>query len=336
MGRKEIICGEKKIILTCDDDVLFKDIIRQVIFEQDKVNVPVINFNIGEKKNIDIDTIVWKMEKIMETDIKVENLFFRANYYVSKDKKVIQYGSEVVIIIEEDINVWYKKSFLNEYHSIYTPYIMFTSILYEYEAILGKTILHASGVTFCGKGLILLGKKGSGKSTLALNLAAQHGFSYLADDKVIFDSDQQIIYSMPDVIRLNPDVYFKLHYIPDTNIEKKIDSKNVLNVSQLPIKRASKSEPLLIILPLINREKENYFCVHEISRTAALGEFLEHRIVAFEESEKIVVDIQNLLTKCPIMIIELGRDIETNCQAIKNLFFEQLKRKSVVDNYGVF
>ena len=57
---------------------------------------------------------------------------------------------------------------------------------------LGPLILHASAVTYRGRGVLLTGKSGSGKSSLALEMMAR-GATLVADDRVVLRRDHEVV-----------------------------------------------------------------------------------------------------------------------------------------------
>ena len=65
----------------------------------------------------------------------------------------------------------------------------------------GQTVLHASAVSFRGRGLLILGPSGAGKSALALELMA-FGCDLVSDDRTIVTvRDGRLWASAPDTIR---------------------------------------------------------------------------------------------------------------------------------------
>ncbi|MFI8933311.1 DUF6917 domain-containing protein [Streptomyces sp. NPDC053474] len=58
----------------------------------------------------------------------------------------------------------------------------------------GWVVLHSSAVARSGRALVFVGDKGSGKTTLALKMLGEHGFEYLANDRLLarVDTDGRI------------------------------------------------------------------------------------------------------------------------------------------------
>ena len=66
---------------------------------------------------------------------------------------------------------------------------------------ISSIIVHASAVSFSGKGILILGASGSGKSKLALALISC-GAILIADDQVILNNNKnEIVLSAPKAIR---------------------------------------------------------------------------------------------------------------------------------------
>ncbi|MBI3420028.1 MAG: HPr kinase/phosphatase C-terminal domain-containing protein [Proteobacteria bacterium] len=62
------------------------------------------------------------------------------------------------------------------------------------------TIIHASALVFCGRGILLRGPSGSGKSDLALRLIEAEGL-LVADDRSILSAEDGALYAaVPDSI----------------------------------------------------------------------------------------------------------------------------------------
>lgn len=66
---------------------------------------------------------------------------------------------------------------------------------------ISSIIVHASAISFSGKGILILGASGSGKSKLALALISC-GAILIADDQVILNNNKnEIVLSAPKAIR---------------------------------------------------------------------------------------------------------------------------------------
>lgn len=73
----------------------------------------------------------------------------------------------------------------------------------------GNFLMHAAGVAFDGRGVLLIGAGGRGKTTTAL-AAAQRGFDYLGDDLCIVSPDDSgrgghLLHGLYATAKLNPD-----------------------------------------------------------------------------------------------------------------------------------
>ena len=68
----------------------------------------------------------------------------------------------------------------------------------------GYYFAHGAIISYCGKGILLLGKSGSGKSTLTAYLCS-NGFQYVSDDKAIISSVTDKVYPFSRFIQLRED-----------------------------------------------------------------------------------------------------------------------------------
>jgi len=262
--------------------------------------------------------------------INIENIHLDAYYYCDKSKYIIYYENLAYIsIFENKVFVNYNLEKLNNvYHSVYSPYLLCTSLLYELFAIKGHyLIIHASGIAKKGKGVIFLAKKGSGKSTLSLSMSLTCQYDYLSDDKIIYNRDEHLIHSIPDVIRLNKDVYHTI-FPHDTNSNMKLSvfrDKFVINLAQLPLNYSSYTIPNIIIVPSINHDCENLFEATEASTIEILDEMLQHRIVAFEQSQsEIIQNAFSIINKCKRYTLKLGRQVDYNIHSLNQFINNEL------------
>lgn len=318
--------------LTCDYAELFDDIVNQTerFLELKKENI--INYVIETDETESLYVIPPSANVVLNTHINIENLNFDAIYYIYNNKRFINYGFGIVVhISEKEIIVYYRKKFMEEnYHKLYTPYLLFTSLIYEMESIKGRYVLHASGVAKNKNGIVFLGLKGSGKSSLAINIAYKYGFDYMSDDKLIYDDENGIIYAAPDVIRLNKDMYFetfdkRTDDLLNTDLYRK---KIAFNINALPVVWENIAYPRMILMPKICMDKEKYFEILIPPITEIYEALLEHRIVAFENSTSGILNSLNRLIKnCKVYNILIGTDVLFNCNNIIELvkstgFFE--------------
>lgn len=310
--------------LLCDCGRLFDDIVNQAEQFVSSKSEYIMNYVIEKKDTESVYVVPATAKVVLNTHVNIENLDFDAIYYVYDDKRFINYGSGIVVQVKEsEICVYYQKRFMEEnYHKLYTPYLLFTSIIYEVESIKGRYVLHASSVVKNKNGIVILGLKGSGKSTLAINLAYKHEFRYMSDDKLIYDNDKGIIYAAPDVIRLNKDMYYEtfgkskeeLHY------SELYRQKIACNINALSVQREDIAYPRVILMPNVCMDKEEYFEIQNASIVEIYEALLEHRIVAFEHSTNgIFESLNQMLKKCKVYKLKIGTDVLYNCTRIIEL-----------------
>jgi len=321
----EIINKTENIAITCDDETLRADILSQLNFiVSSGNNCSSRCIEIYAVNMLDNREILRNGSLILENEILVENIHIHARYYkISLGSYAIIYDNYAIVCFSSDqILVQYLGSRLKEnYHSIYTPYLFCTSILFEIASIQGNLIIHSSGIEIDSKGVLFLAKKGSGKSTLSLALAFSKGFAYLSDDKIIYNKIDKKLYSIPDVVRLNEDVYenYFSKLIPHPHGGNVVfRDKRVLNISNLPLKFVRSATPSIIFLPSIT-EMETYFSCKEIDAISLVKELLHHRIVAFEDRENLINMALSLVEQCRCFSVVMGRNISNNINNIESL-----------------
>ena len=104
----------------------------------------------------------------------------------------------------------------------------------------GYQLLHAAGVSYGGKGLLLVGQSFSGKTTTALNLVLR-GWSLLSNDVVLVKESAdgtQVAYPVPDIVTLRPKTLALLPDLPLDQIGRQFVpnvklADNILPASQL-------------------------------------------------------------------------------------------------------
>jgi len=90
-------------------------------------------------------------------------------------------------------------------------------------------IIHASGISINGQGILLSGPSGSGKSTMAIKIALL-GHGIISDDAVLFEKGNlSPIYSRAKIEKMNP--YFVSHTLNTFELDQKFNSKQILPLS---------------------------------------------------------------------------------------------------------
>ena len=322
----EIIKQTKNISIMCDDEILKADILSQLnISVHSNCNYSSCFIKIYAVNKLDDKEIFRYGSLILENEIIVENIHVHAKYYkISLNSYAVIYDNYAIIQFSDNkiITKYLDSTLKKNYHPIYTPYLFCTSILFEIASIQGNLIIHSSCVEMNSKGILFLAKKGSGKSTLSLALSFYKGFGYLSDDKIIYNKIDNKLYSVPDVVRLNKDVYENyfsklISNLHDNNIIFR--DKHVLNIIKLPLKFVRSVTPSIILLPSIIAEKDIYFNYKEIDTISLVKELLQHRIVAFENREDLINTALYLIEQCRCFSVKMGRNINENINNIQNL-----------------
>lgn len=321
----EIINQTKNISIACDNEILRADILSQLnISLPSNCNHTSYAIEMHAVNELDAKEILRCGLLILENEIIIENIHVHARYYkISLNLYAVIYDNYAIIQFSSNqIVIEYMDSTLRRnYHNIYTPYLLCTSILYEIASIQGNLVIHSSCTEIDSKGILFLAKRGSGKSTLSLSLSFNKGFGYLSDDKIIYNKIDNKLYSLPDVVRLNKDVY-------DSYFSKLISNsydnniifrdKYVLNINKLPLKFVRSVTPRIILLPSI-LDKEIHFNCKEIDAISLVKELLHHRIVAFEDRDNLINVSLSLIEQCRCFTVEIGRNIKENINNIESL-----------------
>ena len=315
------------IAFKCDNKTLRQDILSQLgahlmnEYIRDDCAIEIFATNTLEDSEILRSGLL-----VLENEINVENIRLHAKYYkMPLDLYTIVYENYAVVQFSaKKIQVKYLRNSLEKnYHPVYIPYLFCTSVFFEISSIQGDLVIHASCVEVNNKGILFLAKKGSGKSTLSLALSLTEGYRYLSDDKIVYNPFDNKLYSIPDVIRLNKDVYneFFLNVLTlkKQNMNTLFNDKYVFNLTYLPLNTTPFTTPSIIFLPSIRPTEEVFLRYEQIDAASLVKELLHHRIVAFENRERLINSSLSLINQCKCFSIEMGRSIEENMRNIKEI-----------------
>lgn len=320
------------INLSCDYETLFNDTMKQLtttlnysMFDQiNELGVQFISSNLSQKRKL-----LYNSELLLANEICVENIHLMVEYYICKKKqnKIILYKDMALIVFtDKSIEVFYDIEYLkSHYHSIYIPYLFCTSILYEIVSSMKMLVIHASAISRNDKGIMFLAEKGSGKSTFALSLCLTANYTYLADDKIIYNRINGQILTLPDVIRLKPDMYSQIFNNQSFFSKTIFREKIILNIEQLFNVKTYTTHPNLILFPTIRKNTNDMFLVKNISLKEKIEEILKHRIVIYElEPKKIIEYAIELFNQCKCYSIELGTNLKNNLANLNEFITQEL------------
>jgi len=157
-----------------------------------------------------------------------------------------------------------------------TYYLVYYPILFD----LGKRNvfpLHASAVTYRGKGLLIPGLPGVWKSTLSLALLSHEGSRFLSDNIVLYDG--QKVYSFLEPIKLDEN---SIGLLPDKGGKlEDLDMGSYYGRSSYRVrqtKRVHEMKPEVLIIPCRGQENE----LVEISSDKAVQLSLDFNTIAGE------------------------------------------------------
>ncbi len=135
-----------------------------------------------------------------------------------------------------------------------TYYLVYYPILFDLEK---RNVfpLHASAVTYRGKGLLMPGLPGVGKSTLSLALLCHEGSRFLSDNIVLYDG--QKVYPFHEPIKLDEN---SIGFLPDKGGKlENLDMGSYYGRSSYRVRqteRVREMRPEVLIIPCRGQENE--------------------------------------------------------------------------------
>lgn len=183
-------------------------------------------------------------------------------------------------------------------------------------------LLHAAAVGVDGHGVLIVGHGGTGKSTLACSCLAD-GYEFVSDDLCLLSADgSHTVFPIYTNVFLKPDSLMELPMFRPFEIFPQQGEKSSFVISEARIKPSLHVEA--IILPQVTDNSEPEMQPDQYSK--ALGQLVystTKKTGRFHETEFVRKLAQRLLGM-PVYRFSLTKDLQKNCQYLKNWIREEL------------
>ena len=194
----------------------------------------------------------------------------------------------------------------------------------------GYYMIHSSGVSLNGKGILFIGESRSGKTTTCLNLVL-HGWSLLANDVIILrrQRDRFYVYPLPDLITIRPNTLKLLpelsQLLEQQTTYSRISNEIYLSTDKLfPNQQSAPSELVAICFPEVMQQSEN--TLSPLPQAVTLARLLETSLDCWDLES--ISDHATLLTELaqqlPAYRLSLGQLVHTLPDSIAPLINDLL------------
>jgi hypothetical protein len=187
----------------------------------------------------------------------------------------------------------------------------------------GISRIHASAVSFNGKGIVIAGPSGQGKTTLLLHLLRE-GFHYIADDNLLLRETQNV----PNMLSFStwigvstqtalffPELSSFIHQtLPDEQGKYRVDLRRIYNLISV-----SATAPVLLLFPQINPGEETTFA--PLSRMDAAMQCLSENmfVTGIPESKRYFTLLSQVVQSVRCYRVWLGKNMSTIKQDLLNV-----------------
>jgi len=174
--------------------------------------------------------------------------------------------------------------------------------------------LHAAGLVWRGKGVLLVGRSDSGKSTLTYSLV-RRGWSYLTDDAVLVhrSGEDVVAVSFREDFGLDPE---SVRYFPEVAVcrdrQPTDPAKLRVRMDRLhPGRFQPRCRPILLIFPELADISESRLV--PLRRSEAFGRLVQAGLLlgrADDPAERRLLDVMGrLVRQAPAYLLEAGPDL---------------------------
>lgn len=215
-------------VSSCDQkhDIEIEHIIDSVRYNEYRNSLPV-----NCKSIVNVFAMDNKKLRLPLYDIDNETLLYDEStnvIYILPEK------SPILIISPED-NIYSRKALMRTVRELATNYCREKNDL----------IIHGAALAFNDRGIIIAGPKGAGKTTLLISLLHNKSYSYIANDRLVINSDnnQYSIIGIPTIINIGKDTLSSFENF-EGSVSKE-NSKYYLNMDEknLVSDKISKTDP---------------------------------------------------------------------------------------------